>query len=40
MTTREILTEAKKAKACLAGLTTECKNKELAAMADSLVNYT
>ena len=40
MTTREILTEAKKAKACLAGLTTECKNKALAAMADSLVEHT
>ncbi len=40
MTTREILTEAKKGKACLAGLTTECKNKALAAMADSLVEHT
>lgn len=40
MTTREILTEAKKEKACLAGLTTECKNKALAAMADSLIEHT
>lgn len=40
MTTRDILEGAKKAKACLAGLTTEQKNAALAAMADSLVEYT
>lgn len=40
MTTREILEGAKRAKACLAGLTTEQKDAALAAMADSLIEYT
>ncbi len=40
MTTREILEGAKKAKACLSGLTTEQKNAVLAAMADSLIAHT